>query len=1594
MSKVDLTINFWKSKLLDLTKRNRALNYKPTKVSTVTIADEYSVEIFRLLCLQGKELKFKSAPDNRGEPKAATSRTRSQAHDDSEIGTFEGGDEVEDALLAQDFQPYDATALASKYTDLYLQTSSTAEKLDKSLRRLEEQARLSLEEQGVNSLFLTLGMLHYGDTAASAEFYRAPLILIPVELVRSSARTGHTLKKTDDEVIVNPSLTEHLKRTSGIIIPDIPDSGMMSEEYDVHDFFLKTEKAIKDQVGWSVKDQISLGLFSFQKLVIYKDLERNAKRMGTHSIIHQIITREVDDYGGLPDEVRDLDLDKEFAPEHGGHVVDADASQLRALAAVAKQNNLVLEGPPGTGKSQTITNLIAQALYMGKSVLFVAEKMAALEVVHRRLTDLGLNEFCLELHSSKANKRSVMHEIGSSLSSSLQRPNSNSVTSERLPDVRRTLTDYIVAVHTKYGSLGQSPYEAVGELTSVLEAPKVPLQRDIFAYTHDEILSAMRDTEDLAVIVSTLDVPPRDHPWRDSERTFYSEHVIDEVANICAHLITALSDLLANSQQVETLGLPQMRTLADIDLVSAISDVLAKSPGAPIHVLKNPEWNTPPPDAMALIDSIKRIAKLKQKLLMDFAPEVTEYDPQDDIAFIEQKSSGFFSFLAILSGRYRSIKKRWLAYRLPHYDSSLLEQASDLTTAVEMHRERKTFLTRESRGSLLFGLLWNGLDTDPTSLENYVSWVMDFRRLFVEHGLRENTIATASKASPDLRLVQELQARTAEIRTVLEKLVSLAAFPAGYFDSLEIVAIQSRIVELRDHLTLAPRWAQFESARQKVQNGAAGELLSRAIDSEISFEAIPPVFKRAFYQRWLSQVIEERPALQAFHTLTHEERIREFRVLDAEVLKNNRSLLIGKLRGLLQDKLRTHEIQSGMRFLRGQLAKQRNIAPLRTTMKHSLAAIRAIKPCFMMSPLTVSQLLEDEGGKFDLLIFDEASQLRTEDSICSILRAKQIVVVGDPKQLPPTNFFAVQSGQVNVTMGEDGMPLYEDTQSILEEATAAGVARSRLKWHYRSAHESLITFSNAKFYDSELYTFPSVEIDSVDSGLHFHLVTDGVYEGKGLNHREAAAVALAVVEQYKAEPHLSVGVGTFNVAQQLAIQDELEHLRRNDPSIEPFFDKNQFEPLFVKNLENIQGDERDVIFLSVTYGRTEDGKLRYNLGPLNGKNGWRRLNVLTTRARKLMRVYSSIRSDDINLNETASIGAQLLKDFLGYAELKNIDILSVPTSPVHGALFEAAVATALTERGFTLARNIGVCGYKIDLAIIDEDIPGRFICGIECDGVAYFASETARDRDRLRQQVLESHGWDIHRVWSTDWYKDREGQIDRLSNLISISKRKAESAGLKRFASKGRPMIDEDKTQESDSAAVLEFGLSVEEVEYSRPVANAYQVAAEKDPYGRSNLLDAPAQNVCNEILAVVNCEAPLHSKDLATRVAGIWGQNPGKNIVQRIEMLVRHLASSGHLQIRGEFIWNRTGTYSVRSRAGTNIPSERIAPEEMREAILIVLRAGNEFTHTDLIREVRALLGFNRTGAKLQETIAGMIETMLADGTIGEGRIGIAIRD
>lgn len=1618
--RVAATIGNWKRKLLDVSKRNRALNFKPNKVTTVTVVDEQPAEVFRILYLRERQMRFLPALTKTEDTQTKTEGALANAEDaptpspssateTPDIAASDTAD-VDAEDYAPDFIPYAASALDARHTDELLQTAATAEDLDKSLRRIADQAQVSLEEQGVNTLFLALGMLNYKESAASQEVFRAPLVLLPVSLQRKSARAGYTLGATDDDPIVNPALAEYLRRSFGITLPDLPDLTNLPEQYDLQQLFAEVAEAVAGQAGWHVKTDIALSFFSFQKFVMYKDLESNAEAFGAHPLVRQIILRSGSSLRALPDEVRAAELDSEFPPERTAQVVNADSSQLRAILAVSRRHDLVLEGPPGTGKSQTITNLIAQALSENKSVLFVAEKMAALEVVHSRLVEAGLAEFCLELHSTKANKRAVMQELASALDASLQRPRVEEAATARIGAVRDELTAYARAVHEPFGALGLSPYQAYGELEKVLAAPKLRLTRAVEAVTREELENTERDLRDLAEAAQPVGNPSA-HPWRDATRTFYSEQDMDDARAMLDSLRGHLARVVELAERAQNdFSLPPVNTFADVRVAASVASLLARSPGAPLAVLQSEAWNTPPQPAVEIVKRGRALTTLSVEVEAKFSAGVFDEEHSGEIEFIEAKESGPLRFLNFLSGRFRAVKNRWLGYRLPSYRATLLEQAADMRKVEALRRERDRLRADDAQARELFGALWQGESSDWDALDAYINWVVEFRGACVRDGLREQALAVASRPHPDVSVVERLRDESEQAQKYLFELRAHIGWPSDYLNDAPLTDIAGRVEALFQNLHLAPRWAAFEQSRAKVAEGLAAELLDAAMRGEVAFADLAASLRRAFLQRWLGLAVEQREPLRRFNTLTHEQRVAEFRALDEQVLTENRAELVRSQRDRVQAGLRTPESVEALRFLRPQLTRQRGLSPLRTTFQKSYAAIRAIKPVFLMSPLTAAQLLDAVAPGFDLVIFDEASQLPAEDAAGAIARGRQLVVVGDPKQLPPTNFFSVMSGTVAAPLGEDGTPLFEDSESILEEFAGSGAPMTRLKWHYRSAHESLINFSNVSFYDSDLYTFPSVETDSQHAGLSFEYVADGVYEGKGLNMAEARRVADAVVRfareqaarKERGEPELSLGVGTFNLRQQLAVQDELEVRRRQDPSVEPFFARGRREPFFVKNLENIQGDERDVVFLSVTYAKDAGGVLRYNFGPLNGENGWRRLNVLTTRARQGMRVFSSMKGDEINPAHAASQGPQLLRSFLIYAERGRLDSTIASAAAQTESPFEREVFTELTRRGLILQPQVGIAGYRIDFGVRDEEMPGRYLCGIECDGAAYHSSETARDRDRLRQQVLEARGWTIHRLWSTDWFKDRGGQIERLLALVDETRRKAlEDRAAEREALERLAALEQEEAraaqEEASKGAEVSKGASTEvEATHAPPAAQPYVFAETQPLYAGHDFHAAPASFISRAIEETVRVEAPLHVRDLAARVVALWGFGQvGQAMMRRVRAVAEESARQGRIRLRGDFVYrtDEAEAVSVRSRAGTKIPPERISPEEYRAAVLLVLRAGDGVERKALTNAVRSLFGFGRTGTNLDSHIGSAIEELLAAEIIGEGSTGLSLR-
>jgi very-short-patch-repair endonuclease/DNA polymerase III delta prime subunit len=1570
--KVRQQIEDWKRQLLDLTRRNRLLNFRPTPRSTIAILDELPSEVFRSLWLDEVAMRFQPVE------KAS-----------SPEGVAEGSD-------GDSFTVYEAKDLADRHRDDRLQTRLDRSQLERSLRYIQQQAKSAMDEQGVGTLFITLGMLHFRPIEQSEQLQRAPVLLLEVELEQAGRNSLPKLKVTDEGPIVNPTLSEYLRRNFDVQLPD------QDEIEDPIQFFESVRSAIAKFPDWDLRNEIYLGLFSFQKLVMFKDLERNLDTFLSNSLVQRLCNPGDGVPPGIPTDIAGLDLDQAYPPESARVVMDTDASQLRALAAVDRGHDLVIEGPPGTGKSQTIANLIAQTIGSGKTVLFVSEKMAALEVVFSRLRKAGLGDFCFELHSHKARRNAAIADLERSWQATLEAAPFSAESATRLAAARLVLSEYAHQLHAPFGALGWSPYRAIGELEFVREAPAWR-----WTDSASEIDEArLQDATAALDAWSATAVPmgdPREHPWRYTQRDYYSGDALEDLEKLVKESLEAISDWSRAASDVErTIPLGALRTANDVATADAFGKLLAGSPGVERGVLEQDAWlESAPGLPEKLIEAAQDAARLRAEATQRFRPDALDATLDADIATVRQRHA---SWHRMLHADYRGTRSRWITWWQPGYRATLGEQADHLEQVVALQKRGVFLADNEEAARALFGDRWRGEDSEAETLSALVSWLRTFRAFCRAHAIPQDAQLLALPPAPETKSIALLVERTAACVALATELIRTTQWgppesieeedrfriDAGAQCSLTPLRLGESLAGLQKSFGRAVEWCAFLRGRARALELAGGKIIESAMTGAVPFSTLARSYRRGFLRRWLEEAVAERVQLKEFDSDLHERGIDEFRKLDRRIHDVNRQAISGDLRQRAQTALSHPDLSSQVGLLRREIGRKTRHQAIRKTIAQAFDAIRAIKPCFLMSPLTVAQCLDPGQHQFDLVIFDEASQLTPEDAIGAIVRGRQLVVTGDQKQLPPTNFFTIQTEQANGESDSDGMPLYDDSESILELCQRSSFPSSTLRWHYRSRHESLITFSNQSFYDGSLLTFPSADMDCSVRGLRFEFVENGRYEGSGENPREAERVVEAVCEHavmFARNPERcpTLGVGTFNVRQQSLILDLLADRRKSVAALDEYLSRDKEHGFFVKNLENIQGDDRDYIFLSVTYGRNEQGRVRLNFGPINGENGWRRLNVLVTRARSVMRVFASMRADDID-TASETLGVKLLRKYLRYAETGLLeDRLDDADAGVESP-FEGQVRLALEARGYDVVSQVGAAGYRIDLAVKDTASPGRYVCGIECDGASYHSSETARDRDRLRQQILEDLGWSMFRIWSTDWFKDRTRQLDRICSLIEKA----------RIADSGKPAPEKpsiDEPHPPPRQAPTQDELIVPILPSSLPGSVPYQQASLPAPTTSQDFYKVRLSVVTGQAVEVVRLEGPIHEWDVISRVADAWGlQRAGNQIQARVREAIGDACRTGRLKRTGDFLILPNGTVTVRSRAGSGIPMERVAPAEVQAAIRDVLGASGGAARADAIAMVRSLFGFQRTGAIIEDWVSDSIQALIQAKEVGEGPRGLAL--
>ena len=925
-----------------------------------------------------------------------------------------------------------------------------------------------------------------------------------------------------------------------------------------------------------------------------------------------------------------------------------------------------------------------------------------------------------------------------------------------------------------------------------------------------------------------------------------------------------------------------------------------------------------------------------------------------------------------------------LATRTSDHPSNYGDLIVDLRTVGGLQRFEDEVEGRSEELTGVFGQLYTGLRTDWDKVLGAIGWTQRLIRALT-NGVPPELKRAVSEEGPPLPRDPQIARRRKRISSSLDALddsFEVSRWPEPR-EGLVLDDIGIGLTGLRSKIDDLQTWVDFKELEGRLGEEGLGKFLEKLVSQKCEGGQILPTFQKAIYQGLLDMVFKEDPALEAFRGKDHEQLIKDFQELDRRFIRLSAQRVIEIANRQKPQGVFVQAPDSEITILMREAAKKRRHMPLRHLFERIPNLIRRLKPCMMMSPISVSQFLIPGGLHFDLVVFDEASQIYTEDAVGAIYRGDRLVVAGDPKQLPPTPFFQYTIDE-DFDWDEEAYE-FDVFDSVLDECMSIGLPVQMLRWHYRSKHDSLISFSNDRFYNGNLVLFPASRMGSDDLGLEFVHVKDGVYErgGRRNNQREAEVVADLVFEHFERHPEKTLGVVTFSISQMNTVQDAVERRLRERPEFERFFVEDRLNGFFVKNLENVQGDERDVMIFSVGYGYDQDGKITMNFGPLNKQGGERRLNVAITRARERVVLVSSIRYDDIRLESTRAEGVHSLHHYLRYAERRPKNLLNGEVGGDFASPLELDVAEEVERLGYKAIPWVGSSSFRVDLGVVDPEDQSRFLLGIMCDGDNYRSASTSRDRDRLRLQVLESLGWRIHRVWSPDWVQRHETEAKRLKKAL----REAEKGAKKIVAKKERA---KPKRNEVRKVRVTEApGDELPEVEpYRFANLRPRHLFSRYSSEHRERYLRQYHSEVRRLLPQLVRVEAPIHVDLAFRRMNSAFRLSRATQSFREAFMGEVEKAGKKSISVRGVFLWPRD-LERVRVRVPVEGVKESfrsieyVPSEEIRQAMLLVAGHSLGLREESFMNETARLLGFKRMGANILDSLRPVYEKAREDGVL-----------
>lgn len=1439
-------IELWESKLLDLSGRNKLLNigkwlgipaaliekYKddrdalneihhayeihgvscsPNVISLISgnIAEfEDSLSDYEEFDIKPEEIYQAETEDDKGKSKIVNIPWHERAH----ISNM-----FEEPLWNQDWMDFTSAEFfrtEAKSHRLYALTDP--KDLNNSLKKLYRKAKEAEKEYGINSLYLALGMLRWFDPEDENQSpLYAPLILAPVEIEMKPGGVGYNLRRRFEDPHFNVTLLELLRQRFELGISGLEPLPQDEHGLDVPKIFAIVKGAVRELPHWDVVETAAIGIFDISKISMWNDLHTAPEMLMNNKAVRSLVMQRVDwDVTAKPE-----------APENYTTFVTlpVDATQLEAIDLAGRGNTFVLHGPPGTGKSQTITGMIGNALANHKTVLFVAEKATALNVVRDRLQhDLGIGDFCLALHAD-SEKTAILEQMDKTMGKKAfnNNPLNPFKSAAEKTEVRKEKLDiYADHLHRRH-NCGYSLRELIDlYCREPDEAPYISFKKEEAAkMTASDLQSHIPLIEQLLAAKRSLDDEARSL-MHEIGLSVYNGEVRSKINHQTEDYQTALHAIMDKAKQAAgLLNLTVPQNFTDLTMLAR------RLTG--IHELAETKSELPDISKVDVKGAQKYFSEADS--LNSKRSELLKLWSAD---FLRQDPSVYREKLAAAQKKILFLRKNAVNQVMNELESYAHRQLSE-SEVPRLLREIEAFRSDESH----LETTWNSLSNETRSLISQYNDPEAFRQAYTSAASYQQREAdlTGGRSIHSLRSTTKAAEIFAAFRESWQQLQNLKneinSFLGRSFDKTNTASIQdemdfcNRILENRAGIKKLALYNQYKQACIKA---GLAPVVQACEDGMDDLDTLKTAYRKGLYYALINDIIYHDDLLTTFTGETFNTSIEQYKRLDDDLQVKSRNELFHRLAMNLPADIESPAIAKQMTILRKAIKSRGRGIALRQLFEQIPDILYRICPCMLMSPETVAQYLPQKNDLFDLVVFDEASQISTSRAIGALARGKDAVIVGDPEQMPPTNFFG--GGGPRIEAAD-----LDDLDSILDDALAIGIPSRYLKWHYRSSHESLIAFSNRNFYHNEMFTFPSVD----DRARRVRRIwVDSNYK-KSVNENEAKAIVKEIIRRYKADPQdngKTIGIIAFNEKQRDYIDDLLQKQCLQDRGLNDWVHQviGKKEKVEIKPLEKVQGDEWDTVIFSITFGPDEKGHVLQNFGPINKEGGGKRLNVAFSRAVREMLIFTGLRSADIKLSDATPAGARAFHDFLEFAErLDTVEKNAVPEEnhKIRSGIVQR-ISSALSDHGYICVPDIGTSDFHIDIGVLDPYDPSQYLLGIMLDGETYKQTKNTRDREIGQKGLLEGKfGWKLWRIWAIDWWEDQKDVLELLLEKLDDLKTEAEkAAGVMR----GQEQTAE-VTPEEDSALDAELTQQADEIESEMDDAD-YEPELTEEPAAQSEV--------------------------------------------------------------------------------------------------------------------------------------------------------------